>query len=202
MKLMKKYYCPYCGEQTLSSYQKYIRKYGRWQSLQTALYFTCSSCHNEIEKEETPRGKKYRKILFPIFAISCVAFLLVTCLQSSSWWIFVPFVAICVVSMLITILCGGNCVFVRTETKPSDIWYGVELDAKGIVSGGIYLLKPPVSEIEKASVKREYIAELRQDEAGGWAARVIKPQDSGFAPITFRIYDDVCVGEGWLRGQP
>ena len=193
---MKKYYCPYCGELTFSSYQKYTSKYSRF-GVREALFYTCPKCHNEIERKYAYRDKKIKYL-----TLSCLLFILLT-------FVFVlikTYILMAIALMCLTVsttvqdyYIGKSCVLARIDGNYNDTLYPVKINSKEIVSGGIYLLKPNSKEISKTKVCREYVAEIIKDEANCYFVRVIKPVDVAFTPQEFSVYNgQKCIGTGTL----
>ncbi len=196
---MKKYYCPYCGEQTFSNYQKYTgKKYTVGSKAVNAMFFTCTNCHNEIERKSTPQGKKILNYVVPIYLILALVFLVLAITQKFTLML-ISFGIIFVFSFILTFVSGNTCVFSRIDGNYNDTLFSIESNSKEIVDGGVYLLKPTSSELNKVSVHREYIAEITKDNSNQYFVRVIKPVDCTFEPLEFSIYDDKkCIGTGTL----
>lgn len=196
---MKKYYCPYCGEQTFSNFQKYTgKKYTVGSKAVNAMFFTCTNCHNEIERTSTPQGKKLLNYVVPIYLILALVFLVLAVTQNLTLML-IDIGVIFVLALVLTFVSGNTCVLSRIDGNYNDTLFPIELDSTEMISGSIYLLKPASSEINKVSVHREYIAEITKDDLNQYFIRVIKPVDCTFTPLEFLVYDDrKCVGKGKL----
>lgn len=184
---MKKYYCPYCGEQTFSNFQKYTgKKYTVGSKAVNAMFFTCTNCHNEIERKSTPQGKKLLNYVVPIYLILALVFLVLAVTQNLTLML-IDIGVIFVLALVLTFVSGNTCVL---SFDRNDQWYPQTIRG---------LLKPASSEINKVSVHREYIAEITKDDLNQYFIRVIKPVDCTFTPLEFLVYDDrKCVGKGKL----
>ena len=196
---MKKFYCPYCGEQTFSNYQKYIgKKYTVGSKAVNAMFFTCTNCHNEIERKSTTQGKKILNYVVPIYLILALVFFVLAITQKFALMLITVGV-IFVLSLILTFISGSTCVLSRVDGNYRDILFPIEIDSKEIVVGGVYLLKPTSGELNKVSVQREYIAEITRGDSSQYFVRIIKPIDCAFEPLEFLVYDDEkCVGNGKL----
>ncbi len=196
---MKKYYCPYCGELTFSSYQKYTSNHcGVGESARKAMFFTCRNCLNEIERKSTPQGKKILNYIIPIYLILALAFLVFVVVEIYTL-MFIMLAFIILFSFILTFVLGKTCILSRIDGNYNDTLFPIEIDSKEISVGGVYLLKPTGSELNKVSVCREYIAEITKDNLNQYFVRVIKPVDCTFEPLEFSIYDDKkCIGTGTL----
>jgi len=193
---MKKYYCPYCGEPTFSSYQKYTRKYSKFGVRET-LFFTCRNCHNEIERKYAYKDKRIKYL-----TMSCLLFIiLILVFTSIKAYILTAIALVCLTisTFFQDYYIGKACVLARIDGNYNDKLYPAKINSKEVVSGGIYLLKPTSSELNKVSVHREYIAEITKDNSNQYFVRVIKPIDAAFTPQEFSIYDDKkSIGTGTL----
>ncbi len=71
---MSKHRCPWCGENTLTTFQKSARRTHDYAlgKVKNKVYFSCPSCNKEIEHKISSKGKKYESILMIII----LAFLL------------------------------------------------------------------------------------------------------------------------------
>ncbi|MBQ6829704.1 MAG: hypothetical protein IJO59_01115 [Clostridia bacterium] len=191
---MKKYYCPYCGEPTFSSYQKYTSKYSRF-GVREALFYTCPKCHNEIERKYAYRDTKIKYL-----SLSCLLFILLTfvfVLIKTYILMAVALICLAVSSTIEDYYVGKACVLARVDGNYNDKLYPVKINSKEVLSGGIYLLKPTSGELNKVSVHREYIAEITKDNSNQYFVRVIKPIDAAFTPQDFSVFDDKkCIGTG------
>ena len=193
---MKKYYCPYCGELTFSSYQKYTSKYSRF-GVREALFYTCPKCHNEIERKYAYRDKKIKYL-----TLSCLLFILLTFVfVLIKFYILMSIALVCLAisASVQDYYIGKACVLARVDGNYNDKLYPVKINSEEVVSDGIYLLKPNSNELSKTNVCREYVAEITKDETNCYLVRVIKPIDTVFTPQEFSVFDDKkCIGTGTL----
>lgn len=193
---MKKYYCPYCGEPTFSSYQKYTSKYSKF-GVREALFFTCRNCHNEIERKYAYKDKKIKYL-----TLACILFIiLILIFTSIKVYILAAIALVCLTisAFFQDYYVGKACVLARVDGNYNDKLYPVKINSEEVVSGGIYLLRPNSNELSKTNVCREYVAEITKDETNCYLVRVIKPVDTVFTPQEFSVFDDKkCVGTGSL----
>lgn len=80
---MKYYRCPWCGEETLTSFQKNSRRTHNFgiHKIKNTFWFTCPSCKKQVDHVLSPRGKKYEDVLIFLILSDLVLLLVFTGLQ-------------------------------------------------------------------------------------------------------------------------
>ncbi len=200
---MKKYYCPYCGERSLSWHQRFTHKSSRWfRKLQEKLWHSCPNCHKVFEKRTEGRGKKIEYVFIMcalLFGLLSIVFgvtkLYALCICALS--------ADAVFIILISVVDYKYSVFVRREPSAKDdvvAEASVNLNDDYLESF-VYTLKAAKEYRNKVNVAPAYIAALsnysREDNTCD--VRFIKPREAEglIAAGKFEVYDDdKLVGSG------
>lgn len=192
---MKKYYCPYCGEPTFSSYQKYTRKYSRF-GVREALFFTCPKCHNEIERKFIAKNDKNVKYI-TIFILVLIVAILVLAFLKAYTLTCIALIILATVTFYQDIRIGKSCIITRIDGNYNDTLYPAKISSKKVINGGIYFLKPNSEELSKTNVNRDYIAEIIINDNSEHFIRIIKPVDASPPAFKFEIFEDEkLIGNG------
>lgn len=115
---MKKHRCPWCGEKTLSTFQKTSRRTHDTgaHKVKNRIYFSCSSCGKQIDHILTPKGKKYENILMICILVFSLFFFVFTALQIKPLMLMA--VAMIAVSAILLILVYGKFTeFIKKEDE-------------------------------------------------------------------------------------
>ncbi len=191
---MKKYYCPYCGEPTFSSYQKYTNKYSKF-GIRETLFFTCRNCHNEIERKYTYKDKRIKYL-----TLSCFLFIILMLVFTSiKAYILTAIALVCLTisGFFQDYYIGKACVLTRIDGNYNDNLYPAKISSKKVINGGIYFLKPNSEELTKTNVNRDYIAEIIINDNSEHFIRIIKPVDASPPAFAFEIFEDEkLIGNG------
>lgn len=80
---MSKHICPWCGERSLTTFQKTSRRTNDFgvNKIKNRVCFTCSSCNNEVDHILMPEGKKYESVLMICIWVALALLLLFAALD-------------------------------------------------------------------------------------------------------------------------
>ena len=105
---MSKHRCPWCGEKTLTTFQKSSRRTHDFAlgKVKNKVYFSCPSCNNEVEHRMTIKGKKYESVL-----IICILILIIL------HFIFITlnFKILLLLSLGLLIICGISLAYIYAK---------------------------------------------------------------------------------------
>ena len=200
---MKRYYCPYCGERSLSGHQRFTHKPTRgFTKLQNRLWHSCPDCHKVFEKRTEGRGRKINYVLILcalLFAMLSIVFgftkLYALCICALSAGV--------VFAVLISAVDHKYSVFLRKEPSAED-----DVVAEASVSlnndyleGFVYTLRVAKEYRNKVNVAPAYIAAISNysREDGTCDVRFIKPREASglISARKFDVYDDEkLIGSG------
>ena len=200
---MEKFYCPYCGEHTLSSHQKFIQKKHATtigNKVSNQLWFTCPNCHQEVVQEWRKPVKKNPALALLFLAV--LAMLLVFTVIHFEIGIYVCGSVMMTVVLLLSLAGKDQKIFVRKEGDYRDILVDATIHLQKNNTdpvGEIFLLRPHKEHLQKTSVSREYIVGVHAYAKGTQTCklRMIKPKEDLPAAFSFDIYcEDIFVGTG------
>ncbi len=202
---MNKHYCPYCGERTLSTSQKFMGKeynigFGK---LSNKIWFSCPNCHNEVDKRITEKGvKKSQWVVLLIFALFLL-FLLFVALDL----VWIGLIAFCFAAVLIFYFCAISAkhdIFVRKPGKYNDTIVSASLflsEKAEIHNHGIYFLGASDRLWSKRSAGGEYLIEISEYDKASQKCniRFIKPKDPQIQFSNFLLYaEGYNIGKGTI----
>ena len=114
---MSKHICPWCGERSLTTFQKTSRRVydSGVGKVKNRICFTCPSCKNEIDHIMKPEGKKYESVLMICILVFLALLLVFTALDLRT--LILVDVALLIISALLLILVHNKFTeFVKHET--------------------------------------------------------------------------------------
>ncbi len=201
---MKKYYCPYCGERSLTVFQKALQKrtVSVGSNTSNKIWFSCPNCGKEIEKRQTERGKRINDLIIPCYLVLTLFFLSFAVLKMYEL-MFCAFLIIIILAIIKTLVGYKYDVFIRksvihdeTVTAKANI----NLNTK-FVEEQIYIIKPNKEYKNKNNIASMYIVALSNfsPECKSCDVRFIKPQNATelICARKFEIYcDHTFVGYG------
>lgn len=194
---MKKYYCPYCGERALSSFQKASQKrtVSVGSNISNKLWFSCPACGEEVEKQQSETGKKINGLIIPCYIFLAIVFLFFAAMKMFELMIC-TFLAIMVLAIIMSFVGHKHDVFIRKSVEHDEsvtVKATVSLNIK-LVEQKIYIIKPKKNHINKTNISPMYIAALSNflPEDKSCNVRFIKPLNANGLISTreFEIYDD------------
>ncbi len=201
---MKQYYCPYCGERTFNSLNKFSQKRAISVGSKTAnrMWFTCSNCHNEVDKKATAVSNKHYNFIIPLYLILAVAFLVFAVIKLYLYMILCM-IGVAALSLIMSFVGYKYDVFVRKEGTYDDVYIKANIaftDKKYCVDDMIYLIKPTSEYSNKVMLNREYIVAVDgyDEETQTCNLRIIKPKQIK-TDVTFDFdvyYEDAVIGTG------
>lgn len=114
---MGKYRCPWCGENSLTTFQKSSRRtydFGL-RKVKNKVWFSCPSCNKEIDHKMSPKGKKCESILM-ISILACLILLFVFTALNLKILILVDAVLLFVSAVLLMLVYNKFTEFIKHET--------------------------------------------------------------------------------------
>ena len=114
---MGKYRCPWCGEMTLTTFQKTSRRSHEFgiNKVKNKFYFSCPSCNKEIGHKITSKGKKYESIL-KIFILAFLVLLFVFTALNLKILILADVVLLFISAVLLILVYNKFTEFIKHET--------------------------------------------------------------------------------------
>ena len=203
---MKKFYCPYCGERTLTCQQKFSgkRSFGVFAKTSNRLWFTCPNCHNEVNHKSTNKSKKHYNVIIPVLLVLLLIFF---CFSVADLQIpmYVCLCLLVILSFLISFISYNHDLFVRKDGVYQDNFINAEIKIENehyYVDDMIFLIKPHPSHLQKTNLLREYIVAVNNcnKKTKSCNFRMIKPDMVPGSSFTFDIYcDDEFIGKGKIQ---
>ena len=199
---MEKYYCPYCGERSLSAHQKFAGKkwFGPAAKTTNKLWFSCPCCGKEVNKRTEGKGKTIDRFIIPSFIVFAV--LVGVLLALKLYTLMYCAMALAVIfEVIISVVAYKYSIFTRMDANPEDdVIARANIDLKGgFTEEQIYIIRAKYK--NKVNVDSRYIAALsnysREDSTCD--VRFIKPLEAEglIAACQFEVYDDdKFVGKG------
>ncbi len=105
---MSKHRCPWCGENSLTTFQKSSRRTHDFAlgKVKNKVYFSCPSCNNEIEHTMSTKGKKYESVLLICILILAILHFIFVALN---------FKTLLLVSLGLLIICAISLIFIYSK---------------------------------------------------------------------------------------
>ncbi len=202
---MNKHYCPYCGERTLSTSQKFMGKkvdIGTGK-LTNKIWFSCPNCHNEVDKRMTEKGAKKGRWFFILFLAFLLLFLLFVALDLV-WIGLIAFCFAAVFAFILSFIGSKHDIFVRKPGKYNDTIVSASLflsEKAEIHNHGIYFLGASDRLWSQRSAGGEYLIEISEYDKASKTCniRFIKPKDPQIQFSNFLLYaEGYYIGKGTI----
>ena len=191
---MKKCYCPYCGEKSLSPLKKAAgEKRGR---LFGKTRWGCADCGKEAAEWMAPRTKKINTIATILTLLISLGCIVILALKQDFWGYLFPLILVASASIFASSLIDYRYkVFVRTEPSADDVVARAHISINVVFAEErIYILKPSEENGNADDARPEYVVAMsdysRKDKSCD--VRFIKPHEAvgSISARRFDIYDN------------